>query len=1298
MSRPEKRRSSFGLSATLAAEHDSDEDDQKDQKSSRADHEDKSYAEEKVKRTSYSVRKTCPFRDDSRPELRCKNVGTMYCSEMADHLSEHKTRFNSIDATLKVSQCHIANCTLVFTSSGFSKHVKACRIKHGVAQSSSSSSSSGIAHVARRGGAQPAESDDAAADLDQEEFRAAEEEDDESMAGIGRDLLRSSRSRSRAAAAEAKRPVAAQQQQQQQQLQQQLPQQRLEIKQGGVVAPPPQQQQLLEEQKAPGAPQPQHQQQGDDAQREERAEQNGPAVQQQQQLADVSDRVNDLLRTMAQNGALCERIPKAAHGVWQQMMANTLVGYNGASAEGKKNIIFNFLTLGQRVLLNLPKSLYARSNKAFVRKINHLHRQALQDQSRIEEVESKDREIPADPDAHALDPVKEKDDRLAATAALRTIRLEGKISKAAAQLARKRTLAKFTQPQCDQLLSESYPNMPDIDRNLPIVNIEHPFLIITVETVFKLLAEFGKTSTSPGLSGFTQPHLVAAFPTEQSCVELTSILNDILNDRVDEEVRQLLRSGRGIIIDGKRCIVVSETLRRFVSFVVMRLEKPKMQAALSDMQLGMSPSGCEQIIHAVQSVCDLPVHLCDNNNPHIVLSADIKKAYQFMPAHTFLSDLFANVSLSNLWRYVHLLYGGPSAIYFRHPSGELVKQTRATGVQQGDNLGSFLFMLGFDRVLRKAAELAEAAKRQGLGTCRVLAYADNLTIVGSAKAALHVFDGIKPALEAINLELNAGKTELLCVHPVSDEFSQVLDARANELRVFRTAIKLLGQPVGRVDSPEFASFMNEEMESVDVMFERMQRVGFPKQVAYLITRYSIVHRFSYRHRCLAPELTEQSAQVADRKASEAAQKLLFDKQRLDGLSEAKRQVLRKQLVASTKSGGFGIFRSEPTLHAAFFASLAVSAPIVLTMLNDMKSLPEQQGAGRGRDAAAQAAEAAAALPSHPIFAQLHASHRNILQNNGISDENALLPELPADRTAISYARNFFNFFSEEGKGGLSQQKFQSALCKNLPEQKFDAAGGDRSAQFVKAWTNDLQLTAAGDWLSVIPSTPAKTLTDTDFQLAAALRAAFNLSTADGRKKCVVCNEAVKKEDCAHFLNCKKSAVAAKKDTHTALLRIVATAGNAVKAFTVVEPQFIKPLDGSNKRADVWLSNGMVKVLTDVHVDNVLAPSHIAKAAGSPGGSIVVSDQLKTQKYDAAAKKLGAIFIPAGMSVNGGFGKNAEQLMRQLSTMATEAGVINGSEILRDTREDIATAIQRGNNCAFIMHASMVQNKSGGHSN
>ena len=258
---------------------------------------------------------------------------------------------------------------------------------------------------------------------------------------------------------------------------------------------------------------------------------------------------------------------------------------------------------------------------------------------------------------------------------------------------------------------------------------------------------------------------------------------------------------------GIRPIAVGCTLRRLAAKVACFRVREEMADLLAPKQLGYGVSGgAEAAVHAAR----LFVH---NLEEQCVLKLDFKNAFNSLRRDKMLQAIkgFA----PSLFPLVHAAYSAPSTLFW----GDKTIQS-AEGVQQGDPLGPLLFFLTIHPLVSK------------LKSEFCVWYLDDGTVGGEAEVVKEDLEAVRQEGLELGLELNEGKSEVICADPVVRD--SVLEVFQGANVIDPTCASLLGSPIG--DEASVSDAISEKTGLLQLMGERLQHVS--AQDALLLLRNS----------------------------------------------------------------------------------------------------------------------------------------------------------------------------------------------------------------------------------------------------------------------------------------------------------------------------------------------------------------------------------------------------------------------------------------------------------------------------
>ncbi len=166
---------------------------------------------------------------------------------------------------------------------------------------------------------------------------------------------------------------------------------------------------------------------------------------------------------------------------------------------------------------------------------------------------------------------------------------------------------------------------------------------------------------------------------------------------------------------GIRQFSVGDAWIRLLSRIVARKSAAEAYELLSPVQWAIGASGGSEII--IHHVAVYAQEVLQDGGERGILTIDFKNAFNTLGRRCIFDQL--TVHFPGLARFYHWTYHCPAPLYLS--DGTLATMS-ATGVRQGDPLGSLFFCLGLQPILLQlCTEFPE---------CHVLAYADDVTVLG----------------------------------------------------------------------------------------------------------------------------------------------------------------------------------------------------------------------------------------------------------------------------------------------------------------------------------------------------------------------------------------------------------------------------------------------------------------------------------------------------------------------------------------------------------------------------------------
>ena len=357
------------------------------------------------------------------------------------------------------------------------------------------------------------------------------------------------------------------------------------------------------------------------------------------------------------------------------------------------------------------------------------------------------------------------------------------------------------------------------------------------------------TGTACGPSGLRIEHLLNACEAPLSVNIIGTIkkfLNVLLSRKAPVEaapyfagasLTALIKSDVGSQLD-IRPIAVGEVLRRLAGKCICKQLVEKAHGILTPHQFGVAcPGGVEQVIHHMRATVEESWPL---ESDFVILKVDMSNAFNTVSRQAVLDECASHIPEILPW--VSWCYGSHPFLW--HPLGRFES---ATGVQQGDPIGPFLFSLALNRLILSLQDVP--------GLSQNIWYLDDGLLCGTRSAIAESLRLIKMAQSWSGLQLNMAKCELFSKSDLSDFPTEM---RKSNLPNF----EVLGAPIG--DDAFCESYIKRKRSAVEALLRGISNLCDPQVSVALLRTCGGFCKLSHLARCCPPQQVQQSLAHFDR--------------------------------------------------------------------------------------------------------------------------------------------------------------------------------------------------------------------------------------------------------------------------------------------------------------------------------------------------------------------------------------------------------------------------------------------------
>ncbi len=773
---------------------------------------------------------------------------------------------------------------------------------------------------------------------------------------------------------------------------------------------------------------------------------------------------------------------------------------------------------------------------------------------------------------------------------------------------------------------------------------QHRKLVVSEDAVAAALRTSARHSAA-ARSGITSDHLRSLAKVSPYFISsLTLLANLAVNNAIPPEVASYLWGGNVTPLTkpdgGIRPIIPVESLARLICRAVLCQQKPELIAALNTIQTSMQPDGAGALITTLRTTLQA-------QPDYVVLCLDIRNAFGTIERDAIRAGL-KQLKLPHYLKIFDQIYGQPNHLLVRTTNGDRSISVKR-GVLQGETLSAFFFCAGLQPAL--------LAAQQEIGdSAHIMAYADDIYIVGQLNHVNNCFCMLNRHLNNIGLQVKQQKCRLACAS--SDRvFAAQQAARLrlcpvdvdNIISLETHAINILGVPIGAAADiqqqlDDKASQLADDLNLLTTLQN--------KQTALLLLRYCCVHKINHTIRNLPPSITRDCAIRHDQSITTSlswfvSPSILDD----DAILQARLPL---------NQGGLGLTSAEQTAPAAYLAGLADALRISESLFPALHSNAKTYLTDATKPAAAEITD----LVEH--FNQLRQQRHSQLEMRsrpatttptraraGRPARNANPPPQPPPPPPPPPPRTVLQALSAPPK----EQKRLTQLIhhKNYLSYERTAIKNNRVAHAIS-----LKQRGASAFLEMCPSSRETCIPSAHMRIALCTRLCLDTHTVPpDRTVCDYCGKDVRTAHPNnplawdyHIETCHLDGYNTRRHKH--IQTVIAQA-----AAQLGQPSELAPvLPGSDKhlRGDLVFDHlpgrdglrGLVVDFSIVHHSSQSSPV----SEWIPLGKSTARAQEKIAKYRKACADIGRDFMPVVFETTGAIGYSAQDFISLLVSNST----------------------------------------------
>lgn len=358
--------------------------------------------------------------------------------------------------------------------------------------------------------------------------------------------------------------------------------------------------------------------------------------------------------------------------------------------------------------------------------------------------------------------------------------------------------------------------------------------------------------SASGPSGWNYEHLKVLIERDTTAESLFSLCDLLAKGHIPDGAAKLLSASCLVALNKPngdvRPIAIGECIRRLTAKTICAQKRESLATFFTPLQHGVAlKGGSELLFHHISL-------LLESNRDWVMLKTDIKNAFNTVERAHLLSEVAK--SFPDIYLHVYQMYSRSGPLIFRNGNDVHVLSSQE-GIHQGDPLGPILFSLALHPIL-----LDLQSKHT---TIQVLAYLDDMFLIGPLEDVLSALDDAQSNLSHIGLTIAPEKCEIY------GECTTNSFKAHQHIPIAQSGTKVLGTPIGQPDYVREACLDIAKLGQS--LCDQLVSLNDP-QCGMLLLRYCHASRINHLARSVFPSHFLPAANFHDRLTKSTFERLI----------------------------------------------------------------------------------------------------------------------------------------------------------------------------------------------------------------------------------------------------------------------------------------------------------------------------------------------------------------------------------------------------------------------------------------